>query len=141
MQTCPQLQAVITELAAVYQLDLMQPGASLRLDLPGYDRLCIECIGPRRIAVAHYFEQSGDLVAEPEIVFWVDPQGAWVPVEITQSLTGWRRCVELSDDGATARRFQPRAQRDLAGFAEFWAQNLRQQGWLAHGIRFGSRQV
>lgn len=130
MHACPQMKAVISQLAARYELDLTQRGTHLRLDMPGYDRLCVEHIGYQRISVAHYFEINGDLVAEPDIVFWVDTQGNWIPLEISQSLTGWRVYAELNATATAIVQIRPQAQRSLAEFAELWAQNLRAQGWL-----------
>ena len=50
-------------------------GRPIRVELEGYDRLCIEDAGPAPtpglilISVAHYFEQNGDLMADAGIVF------------------------------------------------------------------------
>ncbi len=136
MLPCPQMTTVITSIATRHNIDLHKKDAHLRLDMPGFDRLCIERIGPRCIAVAHYFEMNGDLIAEPDIVFFVDSIGVWFPISISQSLTGWREYAELNDAGTALVRYQPQAQKDLAEFAEMWAQNIRDQGWLEAGVRF-----
>lgn len=136
MRACPRMKAVITNLAAKHNIDLTQRGAHLRLDMPGYDRLCFEHIGFNRISVAHYFELNGDLVAEPDIVFFVAPTGEWIPITISQSLTGWREYAQLNDDSTAVVRYHRHAQQDLAEFAELWADNLRDQGWLEQGVRF-----
>jgi Domain of unknown function (DUF6908) len=57
---------------------LRQPGNYIRLENPPYMRLVIEHIGdgPRgmlAIAVAHYHEQNGDAMRDPEMVFEVNP--------------------------------------------------------------------
>jgi hypothetical protein len=136
MQVCPQMTAIITAIAAKHSINLEQVGAHLRLDMPGYDRLCIERISPRCISVAHYFEMNSDLVAEPDIVFFVDSIGIWFPIFISQSLTGWREYAELNDAGTAITRYQPQAQKDLAGFAEMWAENIRHQAWLEEGVLY-----
>ena len=43
----------------------------------------VEKIGPARYSVAHYFEQNGDQVADPDLEL-VEQNGAWFPVAITQ---------------------------------------------------------
>ncbi len=50
----------------------------IRLENPPYMRLVIEYVGegPRGmpcISVAHYYEQNGDLMRDPELVFEVNP--------------------------------------------------------------------
>lgn len=86
MKTCPTMQAVIEQLASKHSLDLSKTGEHIRLDLPGYDRLCIEHIGGHLVSVAHYYEHNSDLVPDPEIVFFTDPVWGWMPIEITQSV-------------------------------------------------------
>ncbi len=135
MKTCPKMKAIVFELCEKHGIDLQQERAHIRLDMPGFDRLCIERISGNAVSVAHYFEMNGDLVAEPDIVFFIDTQGYWIPVEITQSMTGWSRVVEFSEDGTNIARFQRQRQADIAEFAEDWAQNLRDQAWLTNATR------
>jgi hypothetical protein len=135
MKASPKMQTIVTQLAQRYHIDLSQVGAHLRLELPGYDRLVMEAIGGQRVSVAHYFELNGDLVADPDVVFFTG-DGRWLPMEITQALGGYRRYAELANDDQQLDCLDPRGQADLAAFAEFWAQNLRDQGWLARGQRW-----
>jgi hypothetical protein len=133
MKMCPKMKAVIEQLAQRHDLDLTQIEAHLRLDLPGFDRLVIENIGLNCISVAHYFELNGDLVAEPDVVFYTGRAGEWAPISISQSLIGWRSYAELSEDGSHLMLDSPSGQADLAEFAEQWAENIQAQGWLEHG--------
>lgn len=135
MQECPQMAGIITAIAAKHSVDLAQVGANFRLDMPGFDRLCVERISPGCISVAHYFELHGDLITEPDIVFFVDAARGWIPISISQSLTGWREYAELNDASTAIVRYRPQAQKDLAEFAKLWAQNIRDQAWLEHGVR------
>ena len=132
MKTSPKMQSVIEQLAKQHGLYLSQAEAYLRLEMPGFDRLVIENIGCQRISVAHYYEQNGDLVADPDVVFFTG-YGAWAPIEITQVMAVYRRYAELDDAGQTIVRFDVRGQADLAAFTEEWAQNLLDQGWLKRG--------
>jgi hypothetical protein len=135
MRSCPQMKKVITDLTMKHGIDLEQVGANFRLDMPGFDRLCVERISRGCISVAHYFKMNGDLVAEPDIVFFVDSTGVWFPISINQSLTGWREYAELNDAGIAIASYKPQAQKGLAEFAEMWAQNIKEQGWLEDGVR------
>jgi hypothetical protein len=135
MKVCPKMQAVIEQLATKHRVALTEPGAHLRLDMPGFDRLCIERIGRQRISVAHFFETQGYLLPEPDVVFFVDSHDEWMPIDITQSVSGWRTYVELSEDATHILRSDKAGQATLAAFCETWAQNLREQGWLEHGVK------
>ncbi len=150
------MRAVITRLCAGHDIDLSQVGAHLRLEMPPYMPLVIEVIGPNQVAVAHYREENGDLIADPEIVFWVAPDdGEWFPIEVTQVPVairvsgetrvggGWKRYVEFSDDGTRIEKVtNARMQADLASFVGMWAKNInprtvagvKAQGWLKNGI-------
>lgn len=123
------MQQVITRLAEKHSLDLRKVGSHLRLTMPGFDRLVIECIGRNQVSVAHYYELNGDLIAEPDVVFFTGYL-SWVPIEITQSMIGTRRYAQLDDQECDITHIDRRAQKDLAEFTEDWAANLKVQGWL-----------
>ena len=79
----------------------------IRLEVPGFMRLVIEHIGagPRgcdMVSVAHYGEQNGDLMRDPEIMFEVAPDAksgwTWHPVAIQQDYIGsYREAGEVSE--------------------------------------------
>jgi hypothetical protein len=129
MKTSKKMQEVIAQLARRHGLDLTQPGAGLRLDMQGFDRLMIEGVGENLVSVAHYFEQKGKLIADPKIVFFTGASG-WVPIEITQALGGHRICAVLSSNGQEVALVNSLDQMSLALFAEDWAHNIEIQGWL-----------
>jgi hypothetical protein len=124
------MQEVITTLAAKYGLDLTTPGACLRLEMEGYDRLVVEVIHPNLVSVAHVYEPRPDVVLpDPGIVFFTG-YTLWVPVEINQRIGGYRIYAFLSADLEEIVAILPAKQADLAEFAEVWAENLVAQGWL-----------
>jgi hypothetical protein len=92
--------------------------------------------GPRglpAIAVAHYYEQNGDAMRDPEIVFEVNPDawksGEWTPVSYRQdNLDIYQEAVFLVDEGKPMIR--PKLLRDLKAFAREWDRNIEQQGFL-----------
>lgn len=135
MKPAPTMKAVIEEIAAKHSVDFYQPGAVLRLNMVGFDQLRIERLPNGCISVAHVFETQGFLIPEPDICFFVHDQEDWIPINITQSMTGHRSYAELSEDGTTIVRYNCARQAGLADFCEQWAQNLRDQGWLEHGLQ------
>jgi hypothetical protein len=105
----------------------------IRLEVPGFMRLVIEHIGrgPRGgelVSVAHYGEQNGDLMRDPEIVFEV-AAGEWHPVSIQQDYLGsYREAVFIGEDGKVYIR--PALVRDIAAFARIWDRNIKAQGFV-----------
>lgn len=136
MKTCPKMQDFVERLALKHGVDLSLVGAHLRVDLPGFDRLVVERLTPYAISVAHYFEQNGDLVPEPDIVYHTQSSEGWVPIEIAQSLMGFASLVA----GGYLGPIVPGSQSDnldgVAVFSEMWADNLLAQGWLEKGERY-----
>lgn len=98
-----------------------------------YMPLVIEYVGegPRSlpmVSVAHYFEQQGDLMRDPEIVFEVTPGGAWEPVSIQQDPVGsYQEAVFRDKDGRLMAR--PGLIRELKSFARMWDRNIKEQGF------------
>ena len=132
MKTSPTMQRVILEIARKHSIDLSRTEAYLRLEQDGYDRLVIENIGHNRIAVAHYYTQNGDAIKDPEIVFFVGYE-TWVAIEVTQVLTGISELARLNEDSTAVTHLAKRRQADTGAFAELWAKNIRDQGWITHG--------
>ena len=92
----------------------------------------VECIGADLFSVAHYYEQNGDLMADPEMVFW-RRGAAFYPVHFQQDNLGiYRECLWFDDAGGPAR-VAPKEQRDQAAFAGTWMRNIRaqQREWFA----------
>lgn len=135
MKTSPQMQRIITRLAARHDLDLAAAGGHLKLENGDYAPLVIEKVGPTLLSAAHYVEENGDLVADPEVVFFTG-YSQWVPIEITQRPPGgYRVCAELSGNGREIARLDISGQAALASFVETWANNLLAQGWLERARR------
>ena len=111
----------------------------IRLENPPYMRLVIEHIGvgPRgmpAIAVAHYYEQNGELMRDPEMVFEVNPDssGDWEPVSYRQDNLGmYQEAVFVDDNGKVMLR--PKLVRELKAFARQWDRNIAEQGFVKVG--------
>jgi len=134
MRACPQMRRAIEIIAAKHEMSLEDVGVCLCLDLPGYDRLCIEILAPNRVSVSHTYEVQGRRIPEPDVEFVIRANN-WFPISITQSLGGLRIYAHLSDDGSRFLRVNNSGQADLAAFCETWARNLKEQGWLEHAVK------
>lgn len=109
-------------------MDWLMAGNYIRLENPPFMRLVIEYIGlgPKghpAISVAHYFEQNGDLMCDPEMVFQVTEKG-WEPVSFQQDSLGVYK-EAISDEFVRTRLVE-----ELASFASMWDRNIEAQGFL-----------
>ena len=95
----------------------------------GFMAAVVERIGPHRYSVAHYFEQNGDLVADPDLEL-VHYEGAWYASGITHAPPfGYTRALTC-DDAGKPDRWYPRAYRELRSFATTLLRNVREQQGL-----------
>ena len=80
-------------------------------------------------SVAHYFSQNGDLMADPEMIFWKGSDGRYYPTYFKMDATAF---VEESIffEGGKPVKFSPRTQKDHAVFAGTWMMNIKQQQGL-----------
>jgi hypothetical protein len=84
----------------------------IRLEVPSFMRLVIEHIGigphgGELVSVAHYGEQNGDPMRDPEIVFEV-ADCSWHPVSIQQDYVGsYREAVFVGENGKVFVRPAP----------------------------------
>ena len=112
----------------------------LRLENPPFMRLVIEVIGgpypngAYELSIAHYSEQNGDAMRDPEITFLVVPaeQGTtWTPLTFENSyLSCYQVVAQVTPSGVIEPR-EPALMRDLRDFATQWDRNLKQQGFMA----------
>lgn len=130
MKTTKQMATIITKLAEATGTDLQKPGEHFKIVNPPYMPLCLDVLDKNLVAVAHYYEQNGDLVPDPDMVFFTGygVENGWVPVSIQQNMGTYTIATEL-ENGQPAS-FYPRAQADLASFANMWARNIKAQRFL-----------
>jgi hypothetical protein len=111
----------------------------LRLENPPFMRLVIEVIGgpypngAYEVSVAHYAEQNGDAMRDPEITFLVTPgeQGAmWTPLTFENSYLGCYQVVAQVTKAGLIEAKEARLMRDLRDFANQWDLNLKHQGFV-----------
>jgi len=110
----------------------------LRLENPPFMRLVIEVIGgpypngAYELSVAHYAEQNGDAMHDPEITFLAVPAAegtTWTPLTFENSYLGaYQMVAEVNSEGLIQVK-QSRAMNDLRDFANQWDRNLKHQGF------------
>jgi len=86
-----------------------------------------DILGVRHTSVAHYYEQNGDLMPDPDVVI---DTGTGAPIEITQPPPFGYFRVRWSDPDnghAMINRYQDQAVRS---FLTIWSRNLREQGFV-----------
>lgn len=86
------------------------------------------------MAVAHYYEQNGDLVPDPSVTFLRKPASliesdaeipSYIPVDYEDSL-GQKVAVHFNDD-STVRAYNQRILIDLIRFTSIWMKNIKSQ--------------
>ena len=111
------------------------PGLSLEIDNQPYMALVIEALdesGPSglpALSVAHYGEQNGDLMRDPEMCFELGPAGdaSLNPFYWRNDYAGieqWSRFLTGTDYTLHRAHF-----REHLSFARVWDRNLRAQGF------------
>ena len=97
----------------------------------GFMPVHVECLRRSGLglvySVAHYYEQNGDLVPDPDVVF-VHAAGGWTPISFQNSLA-YRIAIHFHDDGTI--EVDEKEQADLVSFCNNWMKNIRAQQGLA----------
>jgi hypothetical protein len=108
-------------------------GAHRKIDNTGgaFMPVCVERVeetqhGPV-FSVAHYYEQAGDLVPDPDVTLLRAADGEFYRL-LYQSALAYRRSVELGPDGGV--RVNGAQQVDLARFVGGWMRNIKSQQGL-----------
>lgn len=107
-------------------------GQATRIDnAPGsFMRVCVERIGSLGdmgplFSIAHYHEQLGDLMADPEMIFLRGADGGYYPTYYKQDGLGVERESVRVDGGRVL--VNQREQADQARFADGWMSSIEQQ--------------
>lgn len=107
--------------------------------------VCVEIIGAasfrsssvpgRLVSVAHYYEQNGDLMRDPEMIFWEwkDPASGrpyFFPVYFRQDGVLFTEQNSVLFEAGNMKGYYPKTQRDHAIFANTWMRNIKEQQGL-----------
>ena len=108
-------------------------GLYLRIENPPYMVLVIEAVdnsgpsGMPALSVAHYGEQNGDLMRDPEMMFELAAGPQLNPFYWRDDYSGIEQWSRYMDDGLY--RFHTELHKQHEQFAKLWDSNLRQQGF------------
>jgi hypothetical protein len=129
--------AMILELAAP-----LQAGFHIRIENEPWMTLVIEDTqerGPNglpAISVAHYGEQNGDLMRDPEMIFEAEESGKQmnlVPYYCRNDYAGIEQYSAFVREGRTL--LNAKLRREHSAFAHIWDANLKAQGFLEAFVR------
>jgi len=83
----------------------------------------VEHLEENLYSVGHYYQQDGDRMSDPDMTFYRQSDGSWIPVNCTQSPTGsYTEAVQF--EGGLVVSYQPRNLAELVSFANLWMQNI-----------------
>lgn len=111
-------------------------GAALKLDAAkgSYMAVHVEQLTERHYSVAHYHEQNGDQMADPEMTFYRCEHGKVFPCSYQQDSLGiYRMGLEITDLGIVEGE-NPKEQADQADFANIWMKNIAEQQRLTVSV-------
>jgi rubrerythrin len=90
---------------------------------------CVEIIGQAGlgplVSVAHYYEQNGDLMRDPDCVFIVGADQHVYPISYRQDGLGIDQEAAYVEDGKW--KIKPKMQADIATFCNQWMLNIAEQ--------------
>ena len=93
---------------------------------PTYMPLSIEIIEPTAISLCHYGEQNGDLMRDPEMLFWKDETGNYFPFYFRNDYVGHEDILGETANGKLELS-NVKGQADLIELADVWMQNIECQ--------------
>ncbi len=136
LDTCPQIQQFIEQLAIKHQVDVSIAGVRLWLALPGTtERLLIASFSGKRIGVTHCVaDAEGHLVLDLDMVF-LSVEDELQPVEFLHTHAVWEEYVQVMAATGAAPVQDGEGNFDMANFAEYWAELLTHQHWLEESQR------
>lgn len=120
----------------------LKPGFHIKVENPPFQDLVIEDTcqrGPRgfaTISVAHYGEQNGDAMCDPEMLFEAEEFGKQfilTPYYFRNDFAGVEQYSMLNEGGRIS--INSRLQKEHEEFAQLWNTNLEQQGFVEAFLR------
>lgn len=96
-----------------------------KIEVEGFMPLVVEKISDNEYSIAHYYEQNGDLMRDPEITVKVYPEMGMVEV-LTYAQDNLGIYQEVYPEPG---KFYPRLKKELNHFLSKWLDNLKLQGF------------
>jgi len=78
-------------------------------------------------SIAHYYEQNGDMMRDPDVEFLKAKDGKYYPLSFRQDPYFYQEAVEGDPLQGEIKGYRPRMQKDIAVFCGTWMQNIKQQ--------------
>jgi len=78
-------------------------------------------------SIAHYYEQEGDLMRDPDMTFLKGADGEYYPLTFRQDSLGIDQDAVEWDDNGNIKGVRARMQADMTSFANDWMKNIRDQ--------------
>ena len=109
------------------------PGLWLKIDNAPFMELVIEAVdesgpcGLPALSVAHYGEQNGDAMRDPEMLFELEASGELNPFSYRNDYIGLEQRSRFIDSGQYVSRRELFIQH--VSFAKVWGRNLQRQGY------------
>ena len=88
-----------------------------------------KCTLGQIFSIAHYYEQNGDLMRDPDMEFIKGGDGEYYPISFWQDSPLKRDDAVEWEDGEITR-INPKMQAALASFANTWMKNIKEQRGL-----------
>ena len=93
---------------------------------PTYIPLTIEILDNRQVSLCHYGEQNGDLMRDPEMVFWKDDKGDYYPFYYRNNYVGYEEISgQIVENMLVVEDIK--RQESQAKFADIWMKNIKEQ--------------
>lgn len=112
---------------------LKEPGDHRRIGDAdsGFMPLIVECVDTWGLgliySLAHYAEQNGDLMSDPEMTFLVGKDGQVFPLTYRNDFVGVDQVAAEPNDNGDGVRFNAKLQAELCTFAAQWFKNIDEQ--------------
>jgi hypothetical protein len=78
-------------------------------------------------SIAHYYEQNGDLMKDPDMTFLRRADGEYYPLSYQQDGLGIYQDAIAWDDQGDIKGFRAKMQADMVSFANGWMENIKDQ--------------
>lgn len=91
-----------------------------------YMPLNVDRLSGKRVAFAHNSIQDGDVMADPDMEFFIDESGNIFPCTFQNSYIGLYH-VAIECEGGKPARIRPRLYESILSFANTWLINIKDQ--------------
>jgi len=106
----------------------------MKLKAPGFMDLVIEKIGDNRISLSHYYEQNGDLMADPDVEIIVDHNS-----ETARAATFQQDNMAIYQSAYNGDQLTDEyLAKELDDFLGDWLKNIKAQGHIPYKAYYSS---